>query len=421
MKHIVIIGGGFAGINLANGLAKKKGYRVTLVDRNNYHFFPPLLYQVATGFLEPSNISYPYRKLFRGSGNVRFHMGELKQVITGQKKVILSSGELSYDHLVFAAGATTNYFGMRNVQENALPMKTLNDALALRNHLLLQLEMAGAVADKEERQQYLNVVVAGGGPTGVEISGMLADIRKFILPKDYPGIDGLVNDINIYLVDGLDTVLKPMSEKSRRYTLVSLLSMGVKVKLSMQVKDYVDGVVSFANGETIKTKTLVWAAGVSGSVFPGIDPDRYGRGKRIIVDAYNAVTGMDDVYAIGDCCIQTSDKAFPDGHPQLAQVGIQQGSNLARNLLAIEEKKPLKPFAYFDKGSMAIIGRKKAVVDLPGNKAHFNGFIAWFMWLFVHLVSLVSKRNRLTTFYNWSGAWFSKDQSLRIIIRPSTN
>jgi NADH dehydrogenase len=421
MKHIVIIGGGFAGINLANGLAKKEGYHVTLVDRNNYHFFPPLLYQVATGFLEPSNISYPYRKLFRGSRNISFHMGSLKQVDYPQKKVILSSGELSYDYLVFATGAATNFFGMRNVQEHALPMKTLNDALALRNHLLLQLELADSILDKEERQKYLNVVVAGGGPTGVEISGMLADIRKHILQKDYPDSDGLENDINIYLVDGLDAVLKPMSDRSQEYTLASLTSMGVNVKLNMQVKDYTGDVVIFANGETIQTKTLVWAAGVTGSVIDGTGAEYYGRGRRLIVDPYNAVAGMEGVYAIGDCCIQTTDAPFPNGHPQLAQVGIQQGANLARNFLAMEKKKSLKAFAYFDKGSMAIIGRKKAVVDLPGNKAHFNGFIAWFMWLFVHLVSLVSKRNRVTTFYNWSGAYFSKDQSLRMIIRPSTN
>jgi NADH dehydrogenase len=420
MKNIVIIGGGFAGINLANGLAGKEGFHVTLVDRNNYNFFPPLLYQVATGFLEPSNISYPYRKLFRKAANINFRMGELVNVMSTEKKVILSTGELAYDYLVFATGAATNFFGMGNVQQNALPMKTLSDALALRNHFLQQLEKAAAVTN-EERQQYLSVVIAGGGPTGVEISGMLADIRKNILPKDYPEIARISQEVNIYLVDGIDAVLKPMSKKSQDDSYQALTTMGVRVKLNMQVKDYIDDNVIFGNGETIATKTLIWAAGVTGSVFEGVPAECYGRGKRLIVNQYNKVENMDGVYALGDCCIQMTDPAFPGGHPQLAQVGIQQGANLARNFLLADENKALKAFSYFDKGCMAIIGRNRAVVDLPGNKVHFKGFTAWFMWLFVHLLSLVSRRNRLTTFLNWSGAYFSRDQSLRMIIKPPNN
>lgn len=421
MKKIIIIGGGFAGINLANGLAKQDGYHITLVDRNNYNFFPPLLYQVATGFLEPANICYPYRKLFRSAGNIHFRMGELEQVIPEEKKVVLSSGNLSYDYLVFATGAATNYFGMESVQRDAKPMKTLNDALELRNHLLQQAEIAGTIADVEQRRKFLNIVVAGGGPTGVEISGMLADIKRNILPKDYPEIIDIENEVKIYLVDGQDAVLKPMSEKSQNNTYKALTAMGVDIKLNMQVKSYENDLVSFANGDIIATKTLIWAAGVTGIVFKGIPSASYGRGKRMIVDQYNAVSGVDGVYAIGDCCIQITDQAFANGHPQLAQVGIQQGTNLARNFLSMETGKSLKAFSYFDKGSMAIIGRNKAVVDLPGNKAHFNGFIAWFMWLFVHLVSLISRRNRVTTLFNWSGAYFSKDQSLRMIIKPSNN
>ena len=419
MKNIVVIGGGFAGINLAKGLAGKEDYHVTLVDRNNYNFFPPLLYQVATGFLEPSNISYPYRKFFQKSKNINFCMGELVKVIPGEMKVILSTGELPYDYLVFATGATTNYFGMENVKQNAMPMKTLSDALALKNHLLRQVESSTFIIDAKERQSYLNVVIAGGGPTGVEVSGMLADIRKFILPKDYPDIPDLQDKVNIYLVDGLDAVLKPMSERSQKDTYAALTAMGVKVMLNMQVKDYADGVVTFADGEFIATKTLIWAAGVTGSVFEGVPAECYGRGKRLIVNQYNKVIGMEGVYALGDCCIQMTDKAFTNGHPQLAQVGIQQGANLAHNFINARDNKPLKDFSYFDKGTMAIIGRNKAVVDLPGNKIHFRGFIAWFMWLFVHLVSLISRRNRIATFYNWSGAYFSKDQSLRMIVRPS--
>jgi NADH dehydrogenase len=421
MKNIVIIGGGFAGINLANGLAKHEGYQVTLVDRNNYNFFPPLLYQVATGFLEPANICYPYRKLLRQAGNVRFRMGELEEVIPEEKRVVLSSGRLSYDYLVFATGAATNFFGMEKVKQDAKPMKTLNDALDLRNHLLEQVEIAGSITDADKRQRYLNIVVAGGGPTGVEISGMLADIKKNILSKDYPEINDIENEVKIHLVDGLDAVLKPMSEKSQNDTYKALTEMGVDVRLNMQVKDYDSDLVTFASGDTIATKTLIWAAGVTGIVFKGIPAESYGRGKRMTVNQYNAVTGMEGVYAIGDCCIQTSDQAFANGHPQLAQVGIQQGVNLARNFQSMQTGKPLKAFSYFDKGSMAIIGRNKAVVDLPGNKAHFRGFIAWFMWLFVHLVSLISRRNRVTTFFNWSGAYLSKDQSLRMIIKPSKN
>jgi NADH dehydrogenase len=421
MKKIVIIGGGFAGINMANTLANKEGYEVILVDKNNYNFFPPLLYQVATGFLEPSNISYPYRKLFRKAGNVGFCLGELKQVKASENKVILTTGELTYDHLVIATGAVTNYFGMTNVQKAAKPMKTLNDALELRNHLLQQLEIAAVTADEAERKKLMNVVVVGGGPTGVEISGMIADIRKNILGKDYPEMPDIADKVNIFLVDGLDAVLKPMSEKSQRDTHAALTAMGVSVLLNMQVKDYADDVVSFANGELIATKTLIWAAGVSGSVIEGLPAECYGKGKRLIVNPYNKVTCAEGIYALGDCCLQTSDKAFPNGHPQMAQVGIQQGINLAHNLLSLRDNKPLKEFSYFDKGSMAIIGRKKAVVDLPGNKVHLNGFIAWFMWLFVHLLSLVSRRNRITTLFNWSGAYFSKDQALRMIIRPADN
>ena len=421
MNNIVIIGGGFAGINLANGLAGKAGYHVTLVDRNNYHFFPPLLYQVSTGFLEPSNISYPLRKLFRKADNISFRLGELQQVVPAQKKVILSTGELYYDFLVIASGAATNYFGMANVQRNALPMKTLNDALGLRNHLLAQLEKASMTTDAEERKKYLNIVVAGGGPTGVEISGMLADMKKHIFARDYPELAPFAADVHIYLVEGLDAVLKTMSERSQRYTRKTLLSMGVEIKLNTQVRDYTEDKVFFANGDTIPTKTLIWAAGIAGTPFAGITPESYGRGKRLQVNEYNEVLGMPGIFAIGDCCIQTADKAFPNGHPQLAQVGIQQGTHLAKNFLGLRMNHPMKPFSYWDKGSMAIIGRNKAVVDLPKNKGHFQGFIAWFVWLFIHLISLVARRNKVTTFYNWSGAYITKDPSLRLIIRPSNN
>ena len=419
MKHIVIIGGGFAGINLAKRMSGKNGFRVTLVDRNNYNFFPPLLYQIATGFLEVSNISYPFRKLLRKKKNIHFHIGEFRKVISSENKVILSTGELQYDFLVFATGVATNYFGMENVRQNALPMKTVNDALELRNHLLQQVELATIVTDEEQRKKLLTIVVAGGGPTGVEISGMLADMGKNIVPKDYPEITGKGYNSYLYLVDATDAVLKPMSEQSHKDAYKALTEMGVTVKLKMQVTDYVNDVVIFSNGETIETKTLVWAAGVTGYVFEGIPSESYGRGNRLVVDEYNHVQGFQNLFAIGDACLQSTEIKFPNGHPQLAQVAIQQGRNLAYNFVAMENGDELKLFAYRDKGSMAIIGRNKAVVDLPGNKTHFKGFIAWFMWLFVHLLSLISSRNRVTTFYNWAVAYFTKDQSLRMIIRPS--
>ena len=419
MKHIVIIGGGFAGLNLIEGLSKNNEFEITLVDKNNYNFFPPLLYQLSTGFLEVSNISYPFRKLLRKKKNVNFHLGEVEKVIPSENKIILSTGELTYDYLVFATGTTTNYFGMDNVKKNALPMKTVNDALELRNHILKQVELAAISKDKKEQNKLLNIVVAGGGPTGVEISGMLSDMKKDILPKDYPEIIKNKIDAEIYLVDGVDAVLKPMSEKSQKDALKALMEMGVTVGLNMQVKDYSNDVVTFTNGTTIETKTLIWAAGVTGLMFEGLPPECYGRGKRLIVDEYNRVKGLNYIFAIGDTSIQSHELKFPNGHPQMAQVAIQHGVNLAENFESILREKFLKPFVYNDKGSMAIIGRNRAVVDMPDNKMHFNGFLAWFMWLFIHLLSLVKNRNRITTLYNWAGAYITRDQSLRMIVRPS--
>ena len=420
MKKIVIVGGGFAGINLANGLAKKKDFSVTVVDRNNYNFFPPLLYQVATGYLEPSNISYPFRRLWRKKENVRFHMAEFQRVIPEEKKVVLSTGEMNYDYLVFATGTRTNYFGLGNVQKNALPMKTLNDALELRNYLLQIMESAARVIDEGERKKLLTIVVAGAGPTGVEVSGMLAEMKKKIVPKDYPELTADDYEAHIYLVDAGDKVLATMSEQSQADSFTALTKLGVEIKLGLQVKDYVDDTVVFTNGQTIQTKSLVWAAGVTSSVFEGIPLSCYGRGKRLIVDEYNALKGMPNIFAIGDTSIQTSDIKFPNGHPQLAQVAIQQGRRLAKNLVAIESGKARKSFSYFDKGTMAIIGWNKAVVDVPKPRLHFKGFIAWFTWIFIHLIFLVNYRNRVRTLYNWITAYFSKDQTLRMIIRPES-
>lgn len=413
---IVIIGGGFAGLNLAKELVNQPQIQVTLVDKNNYNFFPPLIYQVATAFLEPSSISYPFRKFFAGKKNLQFRLGELLSVSPAEKKITLSNGELEYDYLVFATGAETSYFGMENVMKNAIPMKTLNDAIVMRNTLLKNLEKAAICKDMRKRRKLLTIVVAGGGPTGVEVSGMFAEMRKSILLKEYPELDTSAS--NVYLVDGGDALLAPMSKDSQKDTLDALTKLGVVVKLNTKVVDYVDDTVVFENGETIQTKNLIWAAGVSAKIFDGIPKESYGRGRRMATDQYNKVNGVDNIYAIGDTAITSGDAKFPDGHPQVAQVAIQQGLNLAKNFKAMVENKPLKPFAYNDKGSMAIIGRAKAVVDLPSPKWHFKGFFAWIIWLFIHLISLITYRNRLNTFWNWMVAYFAKDQSLRMIIRP---
>ena len=416
-KNIVIIGGGFAGLNLAKKLGGHPAFRVTLVDKNNYHFFPPLIYQVATGFLEPSSISYPFRKLFANKKNLHYRYGTLKKVIPEEKKIVTNKGEVSYDYLVFACGATTNYFGNENIRKNAIPMKTLSDAISMRNTLLLRMEQATVATDPKEIEMLLTLVIAGGGPTGVEISGMFAEMKRGIVRKDYPELQGHSGDI--YLVNGGNSVLSPMSEQSQVHTTEELTKLGVKLIMSTHVSDFADNKVVLSDGQVIPAKSLIWAAGVTAKTFEGIPAECYGRGKRLLVDEYNQVIGLPDIYAIGDTCLLTTDVNYPEGHPQVAQVAIQQGRNLAKNFASMVVNKPLKPFQYKDKGSMAIIGSNKAVADLPHPKLHLNGFIAWLAWLFIHLMSLVTYRNRASTLWSWMIAYFSKDQSLRMIIRPT--
>lgn len=414
VKKIVVIGGGFAGVNFAQNVAKNKNYQVTLVDKNNFNYFPPLLYQVSTSFLEPSSISYPFRKLFR-KDNIRFRMGEPVKIDPVTQTAYLKDGELNYDYLVFASGAKTNFFGNENIEKNAIPMKTIDDGLRMRNALLQTLEEAAITKDPAERKKLLTIVVAGGGPTGVEVSGMLAEMKNYIFPKDYPE---LINSPGgIYIVDGSPALLGAMSEKTHQEAYKVLTGLGVKVKLNLHVNDYVDGKIMLSNGEVIESNTLIWAAGITANTFEGIPATSLGAGRRMITDEHNKVLGLENIYSIGDACILTTDTDYPKGHPQIAQVAIQQGRNLANNFIAMTKGKPLKAFKYFDKGDMAIIGRNKAVVDLFKHKVHFRGVIALFMWLFIHLISLVNYRNKLRTLYNWAVAYISRDQSFRMIFK----
>ena len=413
---VVIVGGGFGGINLAKRLVKNEDFQITLIDRNNYHFFPPLLYQVSTSFIEASNISYPFRRMFQNRSNLRFHLGCITSVDLNRNLVETDTGDVEYDVLVLAMGTETNYFGMENVKKHSLPMKNIDDALNLRNHLLINMEKVVRLKDGPEREKLQNIVIAGGGPTGVEVSGMLAEMRKNILRKDYPELKNLRG--NIYLIDAGPNLLGPMSVKSQKEAYKVLNELGVKIILNTAVKDYVDDRVILANGESIPSANLVWASGVVSRDVPGIPKESFGRGRRLIVDEYNKVKGTDNVFAIGDMCYMTADPKFPNGHPQLAQVAIQQGKLLAGNLERLRYEKQMQAFRYNDKGSMAIIAKYKAVVDLP--KGFFKGFLAWLVWLFIHLIPMAGYRNKAKLAYNWFWSFITNDPTLRLIIRPKS-
>lgn len=413
-KKIVVVGGGFAGINFIKRMANTEAFDITLVDRNNYHFFPPLLYQVATAFIEPSNITYPFRRMFQGKHNVRFHLGSLVHIHAQTKTIETDTGIVAYDYLVLSVGTVTNFFGMENVKRSALPMKTIDDALNMRNHILLNLEKAVRTDDMAERENLLTVVIAGGGPTGVEVAGMLAEMGQHIIEKEYPEFVELKS--RIFLVDAGPVVLAPMSKKAQDEAYKVLQHLGVNIILNTPVKDYVAGKVVLANGETIATQALIWASGVTGQEVNGLPADSIARGRRIVVDEFNAVKGVDNIFALGDICVQTTDPAFPNGHPQLAQVAIQQGQMLAANMKRSVQGESMKPFRYNDKGSMAIISKHEAVADLP--KIFFKGFIAWFIWLFIHILPIAGFRNKVWLLFNWFWAFITNDPTLRLIIRP---
>ena len=414
IKKVVIVGGGFAGVNIVKHLWKDKRFLVTMVDQDNYHFFPPLLYQVATAFIEPSNISYPFRRMFTEKNNVRFHYGMLLKVDPEKNTIETTTGSLDYDYLVLAIGTESNYFGMENVKQHSLPMKSVDDAINLRNHLLLNMENAVISNDDAEREKLLTIVIAGGGPSGVEIAGMLAEMGQTIVAKEYPEIKR--GNSRIHLVDASSHLLGPMSKKAQDAAYKVLSELGVQIKLNKTVKDYQDGKVIMADGETIATNCLIWTSGVVARKVEGISPEQIGRGRRILVDEYNKVKDSKNIYAIGDICLQTTDKNYPNGHPQLAQVAIQQGRLLGENLRKMQSGEKLKPFAYDNKGSMAIISKYEAVADLP--KVSFTGFFAWLIWLFVHIIPLVGFRNKVKLAFSWFWSFFTNNPTLRLIIRP---
>ncbi|MED9800712.1 MAG: NAD(P)/FAD-dependent oxidoreductase [Prevotella sp.] len=412
-KRVVIVGGGFGGLKLANAL-RNSGMQVVLVDKNNYHQFPPLIYQVASSGLEPSSISFPFRKIFRKRKNFYFRMAEARSIFPEKKILQTSIGKVEYDYLVFAAGTTTNFFGNKHLEDEAMPMKTLSEAMGLRNALLSNLERSITCATEQERNELQNIVIVGGGATGVEIAGVLSEMKKYVLPADYPDMDS--SQLNIFLIEAGGRLLSGMSPKSSEAAEQFLRNMGVNVCLHKKVIDYRDHKVILEDGMEIPTRTFIWVSGVKASPIDNLPSECIGRGGRLKVDAYNRVEGMEDVFAIGDQCIMTADKDYPNGHPQLAQVAIQQGKLLAENLKRMEKKKKkaLKPFHYRNLGSMATVGRNRAVAEFK--KVKTQGWIAWILWLVVHLRSILGVRNRISVMLNWMYNYFTYDQSLRIIV-----
>jgi NADH:ubiquinone reductase (H+-translocating) len=412
---IVIIGGGFGGLKLARSLNNKAGFEVTLIDRFNYHQFQPLFYQVATAGLDASNISFPLRKVFHKSKNTHFRMAEVLEIRPSENKVITDIGDFTYDTLVIATGADTNFFGNPRLTENAFPMKSTVEALQLRHRLIHNFEDALNAKDEAELRRLLTVVVVGGGPTGVELSGAIADMRRYVLPKDYPEID--FSKMEVYLLEGTGKVLGMMSEKSSSESLKYLQKLKVKVLLNTIVKDYDGTRVTMQNGDVIESSMVIWAAGIRGNVPEGIDPSMVARGNRIKVDEMNKVIGTENIYAIGDIAYMETEK-YPNGHPQVAPVAIQQAKVLAHNLRRIEMKSPhVEKFQYYDKGAMATVGRNLAVVDVPKPKLHFKGFIAWLIWMGLHLVLILGVKNRFFVFSNWIYNYVTYDQNLRLIFR----
>jgi len=410
---VVIVGGGFGGLKLARKLNNRPGFEILLIDKFNYHQFQPLFYQVATAGLDASNISFPLRKAFHKSANVRIRVEKLELVVPAENKIITESEEIGYDVLVLATGADTNFFGNQRLLENTFPMKSTVEALQIRHRLIQNFEDALHIKDEIELQRLMNIVVVGGGPTGVELSGALAEMKKYVLPKDYPELD--FSKMHIYLLEGTDKTLGSMSAQSAKQSRQYLEKLQVNVNTNTVVQEYDGNDVQLKDGSKISAATVIWAAGVKGNVPEGIDKNLIVRGNRIKVDRHCRVQGFENVYAIGDLAYMETPK-YPQGHPQVASVAIQQGELLADFLKRIERKSTrFYEFEYFDKGSMATVGRNLAVVDIPKPKLHFGGFIAWLIWMGLHLFLILGVKNRLFVFLNWIDSYITYDQSLRLL------
>lgn len=412
-KKVIVVGGGFAGLQIVRSLDENL-FDILLLDKLNHHQFQPLFYQVATSQIEPASISFPLRNIFKNKTNVQVRMTEVSSIDRDRKVVITDIGEFEYDYLVIAIGCRTNFFGNVNIRNNAFSLKTTYDAIQLRNQVLKNFE-AAISAQGEERQKLLNLVIVGGGPTGVELAGAFAEIKKFILPKDYPGVD--FSKFRIILVEGSPNTLNNMSEKTKVTSAKYLKRMGVELKTGLFVKDYDGQTLLLSNGETLLTQTVIWAAGVRGRLMEGILPEEVApHGKRLIVNRINQLEDNPDIFAVGDIAYMVTPK-YPRAHPQLANVAINQAKLLAKNLKNLELGKPTKEFEYRDLGSMATVGTNKALVDFPG--LHFRGYFAWLIWMFLHLMLILSVRNKLIIFINWAWAYITKDTSLRLILtRP---
>lgn len=408
--RIVIIGGGFAGVQLIKRL-KNKPVRITLIDKQNFHSFQPLLYQVASARVEPASISFPFRKLFQGFKNFDYRMAVVERVDTEQKQVITDTGNIKYDHLVIATGCTTNFFGNNELMKHALPMKAMSEAIEIRNRILLDFEEY-ATASSEEREKLMNIIIVGAGPTGVELSGAFAELKNDVLPKDYPKVD--FSGLDIILLEGSPNTLANMSDDSKKMSRKYLESLGVRVKTEVILQSYDGHFATLSNGEIIPCKNLIWSAGVMGNVVDGVTERENLMRNRYIVDRYNAVQNMENVYALGDVAYMET-PLYPKGHPQVANVAINQAKNLAENFMNSMNDKPLTEYEYKDLGMMATIGKNKAVVDLK--YIHFQGFMAWVVWMFLHLMLILSVRNKVIIFINWAWAYITKDTSLRLIIK----
>ncbi len=411
--RIVIIGGGFAGISLAKKLRNKK-VQVVLLDKHNYHNFQPLMYQVATGGLEPDSIAYPIRKIVQEYKDFYFRLAEVREIDAENNIIYADIGELKFDYLVIATGSKTNYFGNKEIERNSMAMKTIPQSLNIRSLILENFEQALLTNDIDERHSLMNFVLVGGGPTGVELAGALAEMKKAILPKDYPDLD--VRKMEINLIQGSNRVLDSMSENASEKAEKFLLNLGVSVWKNVRVTGYDGKTVTTNSDLSFDSATVIWTAGVQGALPHGLKADSFIKNvNRIKVNQFNQVEGYDNLFAIGDIAVMTSEE-YPQGHPMMAQPAMQQGRLLAENVIRLLDKKEMKSFVYKDKGSMATIGRNKAVVDLP--KFKFSGVFAWFVWMFVHLFSLIGFKNKAVVFLNWVYNYIRFDREARLIMRP---